>query len=172
MTNYADWFAEAYDRAIAAAGVDGLPLEKTRDTLANAYADAVESGDIERYQTDPFSEGKRLFDAYVSPVRDKRKRSMKKQCEYLVAALVGNPEEEANIDALLDVAFPVGRADGTDKALRYWSADDWATSRTERYRNAADAARAAQDYDIDVVEPVISAINRRGVRVTGDLFPQ
>lgn len=161
------WFIEQFDRFVAENTEDGAELDLSRKAVARAYAEAVESGAILRVAPDLETEGCELFDRSVGGARNKRRQSMRQSAQVLLDALHGATLVGA-LDPVLAQAFPLG--DGRDKTLRYWSRDDWASARTERYRNAAEATRAAQVFDVEIASEFIAEITRRGVRTTGALF--
>lgn len=109
-----DWFLVTYDEYMTGER-DGASLEKARDAGAHAYADAVESGAIRRVRKTLVEEGRALFDEHVNPARKQRRSSMRRQLEYVIAYLTGNPEEEADMSSILGHAYMLG--DGRDKTL-------------------------------------------------------
>lgn len=160
------WFIEQFDAFVTSSNDDGAPLEKSRDAVAQAYVDGVESGELPRWQSELKDEGRALFDRLVKPVREQRKSSMRKDAEYLVDAL-NDATVLGESDPVLDQAFPLG--DGRDKTLRYWTRDDWRAAATERYRNAAAVTEAARRFD-EAAELIAQALASRGVNTTGALF--
>ncbi len=161
------WFVEQFDRYISSNTDDGAELAKSKDAVAHAYADAVESGEIERWQADVFTEGLALFDRHVKPIRERRKSAMRRDVEYLIDALKDGTMLGAD-DPVLNQAFPLG--DGRDKTLRFWTAEDWRSATTERYRNAAAVTGAARRFDEELADLIVRALAGRGVNTTGDLF--
>jgi hypothetical protein len=161
-----EWFIETYDAAVDETGDDGASLEKARDVVAHEYAEAVESGAQPRHAPDLVEEGRILFNEFIGAERKRRKESMREQVAYLLDAF--ESEDGAYVDPILAQAYPLG--DGTDKALRYWNADDWGGARTTRYRKAAEATKAADLFDRETVDPMLDAMRSRNARTTGDLF--
>lgn len=160
------WFMESFDGYVAGEGDSGAVLDKSRDAVAHQYADGVESGVIDRPETDLVQEGRDRFDRFVVPLRERRKSQMKRSARELLEALSDGTILGLD-DPRLAQAFPTG--DGRDKTLSLWTVGDWETARTERYRNAASVTSAARDFDLDA-QQFIDLINSRGVRTTGDLF--
>lgn len=161
-----EWFIEQFDRFVSAASNDGSEVEKSRDALAHAYSDAVESGQAERWRDDLTTEGRVLFDRFVKPAREQRKSSMRRSAQELVDALNGETILGVQ-DPRLDQAYPLG--DGRDKTLRYWTAEDWRAATTERYRNAAAVTAAAKEFD-EAADQITRALISHGVNTTGELF--
>jgi len=160
------WFIEQYDAIVKNSGDDGSEVDKTKDAVAHVYADGVETAEIERWATDLVAEGRALFDQMVKPERDRRRNEMRKSVEYLLDTLADGTILGVN-DPKLDLSYAVG--DGRDKTLRLWTQDDWQSSTTARYRNAAQVTRAASTFD-DGATKIIRAMQARDVRKTGDLF--
>jgi hypothetical protein len=163
-----DWFIDTYDAAIDESADDGAELEKARDTVAHEYADAVTAGVQPRHSMSLVDEGRELFDTFIGPERKRRKSSMRDQVAYLLDAFESGDDDGAYVDPILAHAYPLG--DGRDKSLRYWTADDWTTATTERYRNAAKVTAAAADFDENTAARAIAAMRARGVLRVGDLF--
>ena len=164
--DFRDWLTSKFDAYVTDSGDDGSTVEKSRDAIAHAYSDAVETGDLGRWKSDLVTEGRALFDRFVKPVREQRKSAMRRDAEYLVDAL--NDETAlGRDDPALAQAFPLG--DGRDKTLRFWTAEDWRTATTERYRNAAAVTEAARRFD-EAADLIVRALTGRGVNTTGDLF--
>lgn len=165
--NLRDWIIDRYDEFVGSEGDDGALVEKSRDAVAHAYADAVESGAISRPTVDLVTEGRSLFNSHAGRAREQRRVSMKNSAAHLLDALLGETVLGAD-DPALGLAYPLG--DGTDKVLRLWTVDDWQAAKDERYRNAAAATGAAADFDSNVASEFIAALRKRGKRTTGDLF--
>ena len=161
------WFIDTFDRLVSEHPDEGMTVEKARDAMSHAYLDAIERGE-QRYQDSLMDEGRALFDRFVGPARDGRRRTFKNCTLFLIDALSDSTLLGVE-DPVLDQAFPLG--DGTDKTLRYWTSDDWAASVTERYRNAASATAAAAEFDVRA-QTIITALRTTGSRQTGDLYPE
>lgn len=160
------WFVEQYDAAVRASGTGGNEVDKSRDAVADAYEVGVESDAFPRWETSLREEGRALFDRIVKPVREQRKAAIRRDAEFLVAALRGETVF-GELDPTLDQAFPLG--DGRDKTLRLWWVDDWQNAAMERYRNAAAATEAARQFDLSA-QAIIAAMRRRNAETTGELF--
>ena len=95
----------------------------------------------------------------MKPVRRSRRDSIKEQLEYILDSLFVSKDDGANIDPLLDTAYPLGTAKGKDKALRYWTIADFRELAQTAFRNAADvvAAAAALEKTIDRVIKLMEA---------------
>lgn len=162
------WFIERFDSYVAGEGGQGAVLEKSRDSVAHAYASAVEAGEIDRRQPELVEEGRELFDRFIKPVRSQRRQSMLATVEDLLDALADRTILGAD-DPILRMSFPLG--DGRDKQLNAWTRDDWSGAITERYRNAASVTSAAADFDA-ATQHIIDAFRQQDVRITGDLFTE
>lgn len=163
-----EYVVESYDKHVAANAADGATMQASRDAFVENYIVQIDSG-IPRYQTDVSTEGRTLFDHGVGPIRKGRRSSLTRVGRHLLDALNGDTILGVN-DPVLDQAFPLGTSDGRDKTLRNWTQLDWVNARTERYRNAADATAAAREFDVEVADRFIAALERPNVRRTGDLF--
>lgn len=161
------WFIEQFDRYVAGQHDEAPSVDKSRDAVATAYAEGVRHGRIERRRLELETEGRELFDRLVMPERDHRRASFRVSARYLVDAIT-DQTVLGEQDPVLDQAYPIG--DGTDKTLRYWNPEDWNTSRTIRYRQAAEHTRAAQEWDVQVVSPIVAAMRQCGARRTEDLL--
>jgi hypothetical protein len=161
-----EWFIRTYDAFISEAGEDGVALEKSRDALATAYADAVESG-ADRWTPDLVSEGRALFNQFVAPERERRRTSVKKSWRSFLDALNGDTILGRD-DPALAHAYPIG--DGSDKKLFFWTPEDFQTAAMERFRNAAAATEAAAEFDREYSSVFITAMKRRSVPYFGALF--
>ena len=160
-----DWFVNAFDDFCRDEG-SAVEVEKARDAVARAYAYAVESGQISRDTQSLDDEGRQLFNAHVMPRRNRRRGHLMKDGLYLLDALRGNTILGTD-DPRLWMAYPLG--DGTDKTLALWTVRDLESSRTERYRNASDAAQAAAEFDREFAAQFISELEQRRVTQIGDL---
>lgn len=165
---YRNWFLANYDQYVLAE-VDGSQIGKTSDALAHRFLDALDSGDLPTESPD-MDYARSLFRSIVEPERQKRRGSFKKNAEYLLDAL-RNPDEGIHVEPFLDVVYPMGTADGRDKALRYWTEQDLIESSMERYRNAAAAMESAKQYD-DISQELIAAMHGRSAKTVGQVFIQ
>jgi hypothetical protein len=161
-----DWIVAEYDAVVAAEGDEGAVLEKSRDAVAHAYCDAVETGRIDRAMDDLVGEGRLLFDRFVGPERRRRRESMQANAEYLLSALrhetILGPSDPAFV-----VPFPLG--DGRDKVLGLWTLEDWGGAVNERNRNAVAVAAKAHEFGT-VAKEITGQMESQGCRTTADLF--
>lgn len=165
MSEHRDWLIDRYDTEVEATAEQGSQLEKSRDAVAHQYADAVESGELDR--ADLVTEGRALFDRDVLPLRERRKSTLISSAEYLLEALA-NATILGREDPILKKAFPLGN--GIDKALIYWEPDDWRGAIYERLSNAAKVSAAADRFR-DVGERIIDALISLGVRNIDEFLP-
>ena len=161
------WFIDAYDKAVDDAGDEGSSVKETRETVADMYEKGVESGEFARLNDDIHDEGLALFDRYVRPRREQRKKHLQTDMEYIVDC-INDETILGQDDPQLNVAYPLG--DGRDKILRTWTAGDWRNSAMTRYRKAAEATASASIFD-DLATRIAETMVIRGAIKTGDLFP-
>lgn len=166
MTLYRDWIVENYD-AYVLSETDGATIERSRDHLAHNMLDAIEAGALPPVNPD-VEWARSIIGAALTPERQKRRGSFKKNAEYLLDAL-RNPDDGIHVEPFLDTVYPLGSHDGRDKAFRYWTEEDLVASTIERYRNAAAAAEAAKEYD-EVSHELIAAMRGRHVGTVGQIF--
>lgn len=160
------WFVEAYDRVVLGSADEGTEVEKSRDAVAHAYADAIESGAEERWRMDLVQEGRLLFDREVGNVRTRRRRGLKHDAEYIVDALSDGTILGAD-DPVLAQAYPLGN--GSDKTLGLWAVPDWLGAIRERYAGAEERMVAAREFAVPS-QKVIEALAEREARTTWQLF--
>lgn len=164
----ATWFVKEYDKAVAEAGADGLAREKARDAVAHRYLDAVETGEVGRYNPDLVAEARDLFDKFTGKIRQTRKTTMRGSMENLLAVIQGDALLEES-DPILEWSFPLGDDQGNDKTLRYWTVDDWTSAAANRFSRAAQASTAADEF-YQRSKEIIAAMKRGNARWTGDLI--
>lgn len=160
------WFLDAFDEFVESEGDGGAAREKSRDGVARRYEQAVENGEINRPREPLIDEGRALFDRHIGAEITRRRTSLRKSMDHLLDVLAGETVLGAG-DPALHQAYPLG--DGSDKTLGLWTPDDWQAATFERYRNAAEATRAASNFD-ERAQRFLVAMRQRGVRTTGDLF--
>lgn len=168
MTDLKDWFIQTHDQYVNNEGAEPSTPEKSRDNAAHAYMAGVESGGLLPEVPDLISEGRALFDRYVMRERDRRRESIRRSAEDVLDAFERSTAM-SEMDPLLSLAYPLG--DGTDKALRYWTREDWEAASIERFRNAASATAAADEFD-RLAQRVIYALTNQGAATVGALFPE
>lgn len=95
--------------------------------------------------------------------RRRRRASMAANIDSIVS---GFGEAGGYVDPLMDMAFPIGTDDGQVKALRYWTAEDFAASTRMAYRKSAEATAAARDHD-DACHRAIGSMKVRGTQMFG-----
>ncbi|MCL1800461.1 MAG: hypothetical protein FWG25_03735 [Promicromonosporaceae bacterium] len=158
-----DWYEE-YVRERGQA----VPLSESRDAVAARYVTHVEAGGP-RLTGSLLEEGYRLFDAEVKPQRRRRVNSFTKDLDYTFDSLFGLADDGIFLDPLLDNVYPLGTADGCDKALRLWTVDDFNQARTERYRNVVAVTGSAGEFDRKYAARAIEMMQARGITYFGDL---
>ena len=160
------WLIDIYDEYVASQPL-GASVEESREAVSRAYAEAVESGSMPRWEEDLETEGRNLFDRLVKPVREQRKSAMVKRFEWILDAIMdGTLMEEW--DPILSRAYPLG--DGRDKTLRLWSVEDLENAATERFRNAAAVKTAAEEF-YRRIKDIADLMRARNVLKIDDLRP-
>lgn len=162
-----DWSIAIYDEIISERPDEGMLLEESRDAFAHKVADAILLGHIKRPGLSDLEMGRILFKRHIEPARSRRRQSMKRDMEYVLAWLTGDPEEEADMAAVCARAYMLGN--GSDKTLNYWTAEDFEAATIERYRNAAAATKAAADFD-QLARQIINFLTERGAPMVGRLM--
>lgn len=100
--------------------------------------------------------------------RDQRAKSLKRDLDWI---LDGFKEDGAYIDPLLDLAYPLGRADGATKTLRLWTREDFQTVIITRYRVAAEVTEAASGFDLSASR-AITVMDALGITLFGEAARQ
>lgn len=164
------WITRTYDDIVTESGEEGSPLKETREKFAKRYEDAVRSGELDRPAIDLNDEGLSLFDRIVKPERRRRSRKLIDEIEAIVSALNGETILGRD-DPLLAAPCPLGDANGRDKVLGLWTAEDWRNATIIRYRKAAEMTGAAAIFD-DQASRIESALISRAAQKTYDLFAE
>jgi len=100
--------------------------------------------------------------------RDARSRAVKRDLEYILDYFM-DPSEAALVpDSRMDFAIRLGEKDGTDKTLRFWTAEDFIAMGQLRTANAELALTAAKDLN-EVIGRVVGRMRRAGVSHFGDV---
>jgi len=142
---------------------DGLEYDALAESVAGELVDV-----LALHERDLHSEARALVDSVMRGVRRTRRRGMRGQLDYVMDSLFVSGDEGANIDPLLSVCYPVGTTKGLDKALRFWTLDDFRVLVATAYRNAADVTAAARELD-ESVERVVGAMTAARVERLGGL---
>ena len=160
------WLIDIYDEFVASQPL-GASVEDSREAVSRAYADAVASGAMPRWEEDLETEGRNLFNRLVMPIREQRKSAMVKRFEWVLDAIMdGSLLDEW--DPTLGHAYPLG--DGRDKSLRLWSVEDLENASIERFRNAAAVTAAAAEFD-KRAKTIADLMRARNVLKIDDLRP-
>jgi hypothetical protein len=141
------WIKDTYDRIVREAGDQPLTLKEIRESVAQAYAEAVESGELERNEVSLFDEGLGLFATIVEPERTARKARLLQELDYIADASADGTIL-GNTDPVFDQAYALGN--GSDKTLGLWTRDDFQFAIVTRYRKASEATAAATAFDMKV----------------------
>lgn len=160
------WIKDTYDRIVRESGEEPLTLKEIKERVAQAYADAVESGELERHDISLVDEGCALFDTIVKPERKDRKARLLQELDYIADASADGTILGTQ-DPVFDQAYPLGN--GSDKTLGLWTRDDFQFAIVTRYRKAGEATAAATAFDMKVnrVQELMIIRNATYVRELG-----
>lgn len=158
------WAISVHDEIVEANG--SLLVREAQEKFAERYIADVNAGHIKRQKRSLKDEADALFTKLVLPNREARRKSMKRDFDYITDSLFGI-EDGMTLDPIMACAYPTGT--GHDKTLREWSVEDFETARVVRYRSAAEQAAAAADFDASV-QPIIDAMKAAGVPTLGALM--
>lgn len=157
-SNIDDLIVNKYDQYVFASGGSVISADaKSAIELEIALA-------LEAEERDYLTEARLRINHTISGSRDKRRNHIKKALKSILEAL---PEGDGYDDPALDLAFPLGTTDGQDKALRYWTTDDFDNLVSTAYRTSADAVAAAKELD-ELVQKVKRRITSTGSAALGD----
>lgn len=144
-----EWFRRKYAQRVLANGANSEPLREVRQWVVDQYVAGVASGRVARIVETDEQVARRVFGVAVDPGRDNARQELLHALTDLYEVHKGG-SLLGDVDPMLDRVFPIGSSDGRDKALRYWTRDDFATARKVREINRDDVNRQTDDYlDID-----------------------
>lgn len=165
-TDVDQWFLDEFDRFVLSKTTDAAILDDSRTTLSERYAEAVESGELDPPKVSLQEAGKRHFNRIINAARDKRRRSLKKELEYLLDCLRDETILGVN-DPRFNQAFPLGT--GADKTLGFWTITDWQTASEGRTIEAQDQTDSAAEFKRSV-SILRGEMIKRGAVITADAF--
>ncbi len=139
----------------------GVKVADAKDGIRQAVRDlvAAQARDLD-------AETEIAMTQVIGTERDKRSRNLRRDFEYLLDGLT---EDGAYLDPILDRAYRLGNAAGTDKLLRFWTTEDIRDAVVGRYRSGSDAMAAAAEFDA-WASRVLSQIRARGSASIGDAW--
>ena len=164
MNTAADRIVRRYDEVVKATGKDGIKVAEARDkvaaeVLANRLGYDLPTDDL-------------LIEAYVASVvggernsRAKRRVSIFQTCHDAAAGATILAKD----DPMLDVAMRTGASDGLDKAMRYFTVEDWLDVLGASASNVAAAIEADRDLRM-LVNPIVAAYVPAGATCFEDLL--
>lgn len=158
------FFESIFDENTARMGTPS-PSE-SKEAFIATIADGVRSGRIPRRAVTVEDAARLEWLDHIEPLRDRRRRGLKKVIEYLRDSLLYG-SDGANIDPLLSQAYPLG--DGTDKTLSAWTPTDYQNASLSRQKVAMDQVASADEFDAVVAE-FVSVMESRGAGSTGAMF--
>jgi hypothetical protein len=155
---------DLYDRIVTDAGIDGL---RVAEAIQKASAEVGCDPDL--FDVPPVPE---LVAAYVASViggeRNTRARNRVVLFQKVHDALTDQTILGPN-DPILDLALRTGSRDGLDKALRFWTVEDWLAALGASEDNV-DAAIQADRKLRDIVNPIIVAHAARNCAYLADVL--
>lgn len=158
------WIVQAYDTVTANGDVadkPGLLIEEVVRFAAEGIADGALVEEVEPLEV----RLRRKVRAKIAHTRERRRDLLIKEGESIYLAATGEGVLFSD-GALLNKRFPIGN--GTDKALKNWTPDDWIISAGVRDDNAAVVSQAARKYR-KVAESIAALMNAGGYAFVGDL---
>lgn len=158
------FFESVFDENAARLG-NPTPSE-SKEAFIATIADGVRAGRIPRRAVTIEDAARLEWLDHIEPLRDKRRRSLKRVVEYLRDSLLYG-SDGANIDPLLSQAYPLG--DGTDKTLAAWTPTDYTNASLSRQKVAVEQVASADEFDA-VIEEFVAVMESRGAASTGDMF--
>lgn len=141
-------------------GDEGVKVAEAKDGIREAVIEIIRATD-----RDIDAEADAVINATISSERGRRSRSLKKNLDYLID---GFSEEGTYVDPILDLAFSLGDEAGIDKTLREWTVEDFDYLTVTRYRVAAEATKASQEFDL-AAQRVVSRMRAEGAHTVGDV---
>lgn len=151
-----------YDEEVAR-HPDGVKTAEAKKAIRERVAELLQ--DTPR---DTEGEAQDRINRVVGLERDRRANRIKRDLDYVLDYLT-NPDEAALIpDPLMDMAFRLGEADGSDKSLRNWTPEDFTFLGQQRVKAAKEAEEAAEALEATTLR-VVYVMRDRGVNRFGDL---
>lgn len=157
------WAVSVHDEIVSEHGT--ITVREARTEFASRYAADVAAGRIKRQKRSLEQEAEAMFDRFVMPNREARRKSMQRDFEYITDSLFGIGDG-ATLDPIMAAAYPTGT--GHDKTLREWSLEDIEMARTVRYRMAAEQTAAAAEFD-QTTQAIVDAMKAAGAATIGAL---
>lgn len=158
-----EWAIQRYHEEVAK-HPDGSTEEATWEAIVPEIAERL--AELPRDLT---AELTGIRSQWIKPERRRRRREMRKDLEW-IADFLTDPDSAATFpEFYLDTGYPLGRIDGTDKALRYWTASDpydclaVLVEKGEELKRAADALRLT-------ISRMTGVLLDRGALTIGDIF--
>lgn len=148
-----------YDEFVLAAG-GAVSMAEAKSAIRLDVA-----RDLEEEERDYEAEADLRIDRQVSRTRDRRRDRLRRDMEHFLDAFT---EDGTYLDPILSWAFPLGDERGTDKSLRYWTAEDFSNS-VKTVRRQAEEVTAAADRWEDTCHRVIELMAQAGAVTLGDL---
>ena len=124
---------------------DGKKTAETKEEVVVRLVTAWRDGTVE--QPDDYERATLIVDRVIGRTRDARRDSIHKAAKIIVECLAEGTLLDPENEPLLRQAYPLGTADGMDKALIHWTWDDWEYAVMGRYRGAAEQTASAADFD-------------------------
>lgn len=160
LDQYVMDLADAHVRADGGA----VPIAETRAAIRDSVRAFIASND-----RDIDAETDRALISITRSERGKRRSIFRKEIDW-ICDYFDDPDSGAiGIESVLDLSFPLGREDGADKTLRYWTREDLVGSISVRREVAREAAVAADEHELSV-KRLIDRMDAAGVATVGGLI--
>lgn len=158
MNTQEEFIVSLYDEHVRGTGAETKSADAI-EAIRPAVIDAISNA-----PRDLDAEADRLIRQIIGSTRQRRTTALKRDLEWFLDSAM--PETGDYIDPLLDRAYGLGRADGSDKTLRYWTPEDFRFLVVTRYRVAAEQASAAKEFDA-IVERVVDRMTEQETSTFG-----
>lgn len=161
ITDIGAFIDDRFDECHRLAGKD-LTAQEVRDALLPLVA-----AELASMPRDLDAEALRWIAYRVDHTRDRRRADLKKNLDWY-SQVIESPEDAIGVDAVLDMAYPLGRSDGSSKTLRLWTVEDLRIASMARYRQAAEQMASAAEFD-DITQQLIDRMHAAGASTLGAL---
>lgn len=159
-TDIADIIVGEYDQHVRSAG-ESVTFSESREAILPAIMCA-----IARTPRDIEGEAKARIRQVLDKTRSGRAQILKHELDWITGAMAD--PETIGWDQVMQLAFPLGRFDGSDKTLCNWTRDDLIHASRTRFQIAAEQTAAAAEFDTSA-QQVIDLLDTSAAHRIGDL---
>lgn len=153
-----EFISNEYDD-VYADEADGKKSAEAKEEVAARLVQAWRNGDVE--QPDDYERAALIVDRVIGQTRTGRRNNMREAVRIIADVFSSGTLLDGESEPLLRQAYPLGTADGMDKALIHWTQQDWEHAVTGRYRQAAEQTGAAAEFD-QLTVPIIAVLKAQG----------